>query len=159
MNNTLKKTQKRIVIVADNNKKTDLIQWSYQHRPVLQPHYIIATGPSADLLQGTLNTPVTKLPCISLGGYHELSQMIEEKSVDIIFFFGELREEHAYDTGIEALLPAASEQEIVVACNQATADVIVSALAEDNRNPFTTKRYLLEPRENNALVSISSTMA
>ena len=118
-NNMNTTTTKRIAIIADNNKKTDLIQWSYHQRNVLQHHKIIATGKSANLLQGTLNTTVTKLPCISEGGYHDIAEMRAEKAVDIIFFFGDLKEEHAFDTGMEALLPAAAENDIVVACNQA----------------------------------------
>ena len=49
---------KRIAIIAFDNKKTELIEWSYFNRHLLIPHQIFALAYAANVLEGTLNKKV-----------------------------------------------------------------------------------------------------
>ena len=87
MNSLSKTNKKRIAVVAHQNKKVDLINWSYYNKNVLMQHEIIAIGKAGNILEGTINIPVQKLMTGPFGGDQQLSAMIEEGKIDIIIFF------------------------------------------------------------------------
>jgi methylglyoxal synthase len=46
-------------------------------REALAKHKLIATGTTADILEGTINVPVRKILSGNLGGYRQLAELIE----------------------------------------------------------------------------------
>ena len=90
MNNKIKeKAAKRIAIVADDNKRTELIEWSYFNKEILEQHELTAISETAEVLEGTLKSPVKKLFTRDTGGYEELAELMEANKIDILFFFAE----------------------------------------------------------------------
>ena len=61
--NNLKKAAavKRIAIVATDNKRADLIEWSYFNKDILTQHQLTAVGETGIVLEGTLNITIHKL--------------------------------------------------------------------------------------------------
>jgi methylglyoxal synthase len=113
---------KRIAIVADENKRTELIEWSYFNKKTLSAHEIITTDMNADLLNATLDRPVT-----SLAGGAELAKRIQGNDIDILVFFGDPGKAATIFETRE--LPAiALEKNIPLACNRSTADMIITNL-------------------------------
>ena len=51
----------KLVILADEIRRSNLIEWSYFNRESLQPYEIIGNNIAAEILQGTLNMPVDRL--------------------------------------------------------------------------------------------------
>lgn len=129
MNNS----KKRIAIIVDDNKRTSLIEWSYFNKDILCHYEIIANEITADLLKGTLNMPITVLSSGTVDGYRELSNLLDKKSIDILIFFGNPARVDIHQTGINDLLVLASDQNIVTACNMATADLIISSLGAQSK--------------------------
>jgi methylglyoxal synthase len=117
---------KRIAVVADDNRKNELIEWSFNNRKVLSSHQIIAAGYTADVLEGTLNTVVNKLTTGALGGYQQLWAMIAERTVDVIIFLWDRNNISRADGDFTALLEIAEERQIVIATNKPTAEAILS---------------------------------
>ena len=125
--------EKNIAFVASDNKKTDLIEWSYFNKHLLMPHKVIATGNAGNILEGTLNKPVCKLSSAALGGYQELSTKIAEGKVDMIIFFGDEPETLLNNNDYEVLMETALSNNIIIAKNKPTADfVLTSALMSKN---------------------------
>jgi methylglyoxal synthase len=118
---------KRIAIVAHENGKNELIDWSFQNREVLKHHEIIAAGYTGDVLEGTLNVPVCKLLTGSLGGNEQLADLIIDGKVDVIIFLGFPKKMEPNDSDIKALLQLAEEHNLVIASNTATAEVILNS--------------------------------
>ena len=127
MNSLSKTNKKRIAVVAHQNKKVDLINWSYYNKNVLMQHEIIAIGKAGNILEGTINIPVQKLMTGPFGGDQQLSAMIEEGKIDIIIFFSNPIGRDVEDSDIEALQQIAITNNIVVAANLATADYVVAS--------------------------------
>ena len=140
---------KRIAIVAQDNRKNELIEWSFHNREVLKRHQIIAAGYTADILEGTLNCPVNKLMTGNLGGYQQIGQMISENKIDAIIFLWDARKVGPFDSDIKTLLRLAEEQEIVIALNQRSADVILASsflndvVASESVNPMMEERVVV----------------
>ena len=121
-------SKKRIAIVAQENQKTELIEWSYSNRKILEQQTITATGGSAHILEGTLNMPVVKLPGVNFDGIQELEKMIQEKEIDVLVFFPNINEQLATDDKVQSLLTIAAEQNLLIAFNMTTADLFLQSL-------------------------------
>ena len=126
MNDTInKKAAHRIAIVADDNKRTLLIEWSYFNKDVLAQHELIAISETAEILEGTLKRPVQKLFTRHTGGYEQLAGLIEAEKIDILFFFAEPAIEKEKDNDLKKLLVLAAKNNIMLACNSIMTDLLM----------------------------------
>jgi len=126
MNNIInKKAAKRIAVVADDNKRTSLIEWSYFNKDILAQHELTAISETAEILEGTLKIPVKKLFTRSTGGYEQLGGLMEAKEIDILFFFAEPSTEKEKDNDLKKLLVLATKYNIMLACNDVTIDLLM----------------------------------
>lgn len=121
----LKEKFKRIAFAVHEDKYTELIEWSYFNKDVLNDHEIIACGRAGNILEGTLNIPVTKLPEAPLGGFQLLNSYITENKVDILIFFWNDSTENFLNTGTQSLLSAAVQANIVIIHNRVSADCLL----------------------------------
>jgi methylglyoxal synthase len=127
MNSRNMNITKNIAFINNDNKKTELIEWSYFNKDVLMPHKIIAIGNAGSILEGTLNKSVSKLPTGILG-YQELSDMIVAGEVDIIILFGQAPEIQPDAKGFELLLETALRNNIIIAQNRGTTDFVLTSV-------------------------------
>jgi methylglyoxal synthase len=124
--------EKNIPFIASDNRKTELIEWSYFNKDLLRAHKIMATGNAGNILEGTLNKPVCKLSGGAIG-YHELNLKITEGKVDILIIFDDELSDNLQNNSMHALMEIALANNIVVAKNQPTSDFILnSALMDKN---------------------------
>jgi methylglyoxal synthase len=143
--NNVKKIE-RIAVVADDDKRTSLIEWSYFNRYTLSRYRIIADESTADLLKGTLIVPVTALASDSAGGYREVAKLVQKNEIDILIYFGSLYKDDIPQSGMMDLLALAHDQNIVTASNPATANLVIQALQAEIHLPDETGPYI--PRDN-----------
>ncbi len=152
---------KHIAFLANDNKNSDLIEWSYFNKHLLIPHEVIATGAAGKILEGTLNKAVCKLLSGSLGGYQQLSKIIIQGKVDAVIFFGGWPEPHPYNNDLEILLRTAYENNIIVATNRTTVDFVLTSILMDKDysiavkdSPFNSKENSTECKKGKSLISI-----
>src|SRR5271156_5943725 len=69
---------KKIALVAHDNKKRDLIEWAKFNRDLLAHHKVYATGTTGAVLEKELKFPIKRLESGPLGG----DQQIGSKIVD-----------------------------------------------------------------------------
>jgi methylglyoxal synthase len=114
---------KRIAFMADDDKKTTLIHWSYFNRHSLAGHEIISARPMDRILEGTLNTTVQSVE------NNELYSMITEGQVDALIIFSDtLNDQESVSSKI---LTHAAASGVIVAPNERSADVFVHSLRSD----------------------------
>jgi methylglyoxal synthase len=110
--------RKRIALVAHDNKKKDLIEWAVHNKAALARHELIATGTSGKLLEESLDRPVKRLLSGPLGG---------DQQIDVLIFFWDPMEAQPHDSDVKALLRVGVAWNILLACDRATADFILTS--------------------------------
>jgi methylglyoxal synthase len=118
---------KRIAIVVDESKRTNLIEWSYFNKEILSQHQIIAYESTGRLLKGTLDKHINILPGTDGDGNQQLAQMIMNENIDILILLNDAGKVKN-GLGMSDLLGIAREKNIIVACNQATSDMVITSL-------------------------------
>jgi methylglyoxal synthase len=119
--------RKTIALVAHDNKKADLIEWAIFNKDFLNKHELIATGTTGKLLEAELVRPVKKMLSGPLGGDQQIGAMIAEGKIDLLIFFWDPMEAQPHDSDVKALLRLAVAWNILMACDRATADFIVTS--------------------------------
>jgi len=118
---------KRIALIAHDNKKKELVEWTRIHLASMVKCEIYATGTTGRLLAEELQLTVHRLHSGPLGGDQQIGALIAEGNVDLLVFFWDPLEPLPHDPDIKALLRLAVVWNIPVACNRATADILLSS--------------------------------
>lgn len=118
---------RKIALVAHDHKKKDLLKWAKNNQERLKEHLLFATGTTGKVVQEETGLTVTRFQSGPLGGDQQIGAKIVEGEIDLLLFFWDPLESQPHDPDVKALLRIAVLYNIPTACNQATADYILSS--------------------------------
>lgn len=143
---------KKIGLVAHDNRKKDLIEWLEYNYDKLMNHTLICTGTTGTLVEKamlgkiTANKhdsfpPIVKLKSGPLGGDQQLGAMIAEGEIDMLVFLWDPMQPQPHDVDVKALLRLAVLYNVPTANNRSTADFLVTSSLFDSAYKPTLKDY------------------
>lgn len=118
---------KKIALVAHDNKKRDLVEWAKFNRDLLSHHKVYATGTTGEILERELGFDIIKLQSGPLGGDLQIGSKIVDEKINFLIFFWDPLEPLPHDPDVKALLRMAVVWNIPFACNRASADFMISS--------------------------------
>jgi methylglyoxal synthase len=131
------KESKNIALVAHDNMKQDLVEWTEYNYNTLLKHNLICTGTTGRLVNAAIRAKagnelpsdfnITLFKSGPLGGDQQLGAAIAEGKIDCVIFFWDPMSPHPHDVDVKALLRIAVLYNIPMACNRSTADFLISS--------------------------------
>jgi len=138
--------KKTIALVAHDNRKKDLVEWSEFNVNILLNYDLICTGTTGTLIETALKQKlgahkdkltITKLKSGPLGGDQQMGSLIAEGKIDFLIFLWDPMQPQPHDVDVKALWRIASVYNIPTAINRASADFIISSsLMNSNYEPI-----------------------
>ncbi len=96
--------RKRIVMIAHDNLKRDMLDWARANDEVLRQHELHATGTTGGLIADDLGLDVHRFLSGPLGGDQQVGAWLAEGRLDIVIFFWDPLESQPHDVDVKALL-------------------------------------------------------
>ena len=121
------KKQKKIALIAHDNRKEELINWAKVNSNMLSKHFLCGTGTTSKLISEHTGLPVRAYKSGPLGGDQQIGAMISDSEVDFMIFFWDPLTTQPHDPDVKALLRIAVMYDIPVAMNQSTADFLLTS--------------------------------
>lgn len=119
-----------IALVAHDAKKTALIAWVKRHRDILKNYNLVATAHTGHLVQEE-GLPVHCFNPGPLGGDQEVGAQIVQGHIDLLVFFRDPLTVQPHEPDINAVLRVCDVHNVLVATNEATADVLIQKFARE----------------------------
>lgn len=124
--------QKKIALIAHDNKKAELLDWVKKNSSMLKKHILCGTGTTAGILVEETSLPIRAYKSGPIGGDQQIGAAIVDEKVDFMIFFWDPLTSQPHDPDVKALLRIAVLYNIPVAMNTATADfLLTSTFMED----------------------------
>ena len=121
------KTKKRrtIALIAHDNKKAEIVNWSLKNKETLEKYDLCGTGTTAKLISEATDLSVKRYLSGPMGGDQQIGAKVAEGKIDMVIFFWDPLEAQPHDPDVKALLRIANVYDIPIATNRATADYII----------------------------------
>jgi methylglyoxal synthase len=121
------KDVKTVALIAHDNKKNEIVEWSIKNKTILQKFSLCGTGTTAKRVSEATGLTVKGYLSGPLGGDQQIGALVAEGKVDLVVFFCDPLQAQPHDPDVKALLRIANVYNVAIATNPATADMIISS--------------------------------
>lgn len=120
---------KNIALIAHDNLKKQMVEWARANKEKLEGFNLFATGTTGKRIEDEVGLSLTKFKSGPLGGDQQIGAGIAEGKIHGVIFFWDPLSPHSHDVDVKALLRVAVVYDIPMACNLATANLIINDIS------------------------------
>ena len=117
-----------IALIAHDAKKELMTQFCIAYCGTLSKHSLCATGTTGKMVSEATGLQITKFLCGYQGGEEQIASRISYNEIDILLYFRDTRPNQKENPAGNELLRMCDLNNIPVATNIATAEVVINAL-------------------------------
>lgn len=141
--------QKKIALIAHDNRKEALINWAKENKETLGRHFLCGTGTTAKLIAENVGLPVKGFKSGPMGGDEQIGAAIVNGEVDFMIFFWDPLTSQPHDPDVKALLRISVLYDIPVAMSTSTADFLMKSTLLDEEYKTNEIDYYNRIRKDN----------
>ena len=121
-----------IAIIAHDGKKADMVHFIIKNKAILQKENIklIATGTTGGKVE-SVGIKVKKVLSGPMGGDAQIAGRVAEGKTKMVLFFKDPNSSHPHEPDINMLIRICDVHNVPLATNEATAQLLLNALAVD----------------------------
>lgn len=117
--------ERTVALIAHNSRKNDLLNWAKVHREVLSRYQLVGTSNTSRLINDMLDLKVKAFGHGPSGGDILLAAKILQGEISKIIFFIDAETPHGHEHDIQTLIRTAVINNVPIALNRASADLII----------------------------------
>ena len=121
----------KIALVAHDKKKNEIINIAKKYRETLAKHELFATGTTGTLIMGETGLTINRMKSGPLGGDQQIGSMIANNDLDLLIFLRDPLTAQPHEPDVSALLRLCDVQNIPLATNPKSAEILLIALTEN----------------------------
>lgn len=120
----------KIALIAHDKKKDAMIDLAIRYRETLSKHDLCATGTTGTLVMGETGLKIKRMKSGPLGGDQQIGSMIAEGRLDMVIFLRDPLTAQPHEPDVSALLRLCDVQNIPLATNVNSAQIMLDRIAE-----------------------------
>ncbi len=117
-----------IALIAHDQKKELMVQFSIAYKFILQKHNLFATGTTGGLVADATGLQVHRFLSGPQGGDQQIGARIAYNEIDLVLFFRDPLTAQPHEPDVNALFRLCDVHNIPLATNVATAEVLIQGL-------------------------------
>lgn len=117
-----------IALIAHDNKKKQLVNFSVAYKHILEKHRLYATGTTGKQIIEATGLDIERMLSGPLGGDQQIGSKIANNEMDLIIFLRDPLTAQPHEPDVQALLRLSDVHAIPIATNIATAELLIKAL-------------------------------
>ncbi|PID20912.1 methylglyoxal synthase [Sporosarcina sp. P3] len=121
-------TRLNIALIAHDEKKAELVNFTIAYEQIFAKHTLFATGTTGLRIMEETDLFVTRLMSGPLGGDQQMGAMIATGELDLILFFRDPLTAQPHEPDVSALLRLCDVYGIPLATNLASAELLLRAI-------------------------------
>ena len=119
---------KKIALIAHDNMKNDLVEFTKKHVDFFKKYPLVATGTTGKRIAEATGLEIHRYQSGPIGGDQQIGADIAMNEMEAVFFFRDPLTAQPHEPDISALIRLADVHKIPIATNLSTAQLLVIAL-------------------------------
>ena len=119
---------KKIALIAHDNMKNDLVEFTKKHVDFFKKYPLVATGTTGKRIAEATGLEIHRYQSGPIGGDQQIGADIAMNEMEAVFFFRDPLTAQPHEPDISALIRLADVHKIPIATNQSTAELLITAL-------------------------------
>ena len=124
----------KIALIAHDKKKDEMIKLAIRYKDALANHELIATDTTGTLVMGETGLKIKRMKSGPLGGDQQIGSMIADGLLDLVVFLRDPLTAQPHEPDVSALLRLCDVQNIPLATNKKSAEIMLDVLESGGFN-------------------------